>query len=85
VQKRHLAKYIAYHEGKRTFCCVHLLGGGLRVWLKLRFQRIANPPSFARDVSGIGHWGVGDFELAISNGQQLAEAEPFIKQSFDET
>jgi predicted transport protein len=84
VQKKYLAKYVAYREGKRTFCCVHLLRGGLRVWLKLRFQRIANPPTFARDVAAVGHWGVGDFELAISNVDQLTEAEPLIKQSFEE-
>jgi predicted transport protein len=80
-----LAKYIAYREGKRTFCSLHLRRGGLRVWLKLEFKGIASPPVFARDVSAIGHWGVGEVELAISNGQQLTEAEDLIKQSFGET
>jgi predicted transport protein len=84
VEKRFLAKYIVYRDGKRIFCSVHLLHGGLRVWLKLRFHRIANPPAFARDVAAIGHWGVGDVELAVSNAQQLSEAEPLIKQSFEE-
>lgn len=84
VEKRYLAKYVAYSESKRTFCCVHLYRGGLRVWVKLKFQRIANRPTFARDVSAIGHWGVGDVELAISNTQQLNDAESLIKQSFVE-
>jgi predicted transport protein len=84
VEKRYLAKYVAYSESKRIFCCIHLYRGGLRVWVKLKFQRIANPPAFARDVSAIGHWGVGDVELAISNTQELNDAESFIRQSFVE-
>lgn len=57
IKKRYLAKYIAYGDRKRIFCSVHLQRGGLRVWLKLDFQGLTSPPSFARDVSRIGHWG----------------------------
>ncbi len=84
VQKKYLAKYIAYRHGKRTFCCAHLQRGGLRVWLKLKFHRLPKPPAFARDVSGIGHWGMGDLELGVTHAQQLTDAEPLIRQSFDE-
>jgi predicted transport protein len=84
VEKRYLAKYIAYRDGKRIFCCVHLQQGGMRVWLKLNAPRLSNLPVFARDVSKTGHWGVGDLELAITSPQQLAEAQPLIAQSFVE-
>lgn len=83
VQKRIRQMYIAYGDGKRTFCSVHLRRGGILIWLKLKFGRLVNAPSFARDVSAIGHWGVGDVEMAVSNAQQLAEAEPLIRQSFE--
>lgn len=82
--KRYLAKCIAYDRGKRSFCSVHLQQGGLRVWLRLKYSRLINPPAFARDVSGIGHWGAGDLELGITSLAQLHEAEPLIRQSFDE-
>jgi predicted transport protein len=76
-----LAKYIAYCDGKRIFCCVHLQQRGLRVWLKLHCEHL---PTFARDVSNVGHWGVGDLELAITTPQEWAEAQPLIEQSFAE-
>jgi predicted transport protein len=84
LEKRYMAKYIAYRDGKRIFCCVHLQQGGMRVWLKLDPQRLPMLPPFARDVSNIGHWGVGDVELAITNPQQLTDAQPLIAQSFAE-
>lgn len=83
VEKHFLAKCIAYREGKRTFCSVCLLQRGLRIWLKTKFHRLINPPDFARDVSTIGHWGVGDVELAITNLQQFREAEAIIRQCFE--
>ena len=71
IEKRYLAKSIAYRCGKRTFCSLHIRQGGLRVWLYLKYARLENPPPFARDVSSVGHWGGGDLELAISSISQL--------------
>ncbi len=84
IAPRYLAKSIAYDRGKRSFCSVHLQQAGLRIWLRLKYRRLPNPPTFARDVSGVGHWGPGDLELGITALAQLQEAEPLIRQSFDE-
>ena len=82
VAKRYLKMHIAYDRGKHSFCTVHLQQGGLRVWLKLKYSRLTKAPTFARDVCGVGHWGVGDLELGITSLAQLQEAEPLIRQSF---
>jgi predicted transport protein len=84
IEKQHLKMYIAWREGKRCFYSTHIGRGGLRVWLKLKFQHISIRPAFARDVAAVGHWGIGDLELAITSAQQLGEAEPLIKRSFEE-
>ena len=83
IEKRILAKYIAFLSNRRGFCSLHLGQGGLRVWVKLKYARLARPPSFARDVSNVGHWGVGDVELAITEKGQLEEACGLIRQSFE--
>jgi len=75
-------KYITYRNNKRVFCCVHVYSSGLRIWLKLKYNRLNNPPSFARDVSNIGHWGTGDVELRVDDLSQIPEAISLIKQSF---
>ena len=83
IDKRYLAKCVSYSYGRHIFCSVHLLKGGLRVWLKLKYSRLESAPSFARDVSNIGHWGVGDLELAVTSVSQLDESSPLIRESFD--
>ena len=83
VRRRHLAKHIAYEYGSRVFCTVHLQKGGLRMWLKLDYSELDSPPSNIRDVSKIGHWGVGNVEVRIDNQRVLQSAKPYIRQSFE--
>ncbi|MHB1158444.1 MAG: type I restriction endonuclease [Phycisphaerales bacterium] len=83
IEKDCHAKYISYRCGKAIFCNVHIQQGRLRVWLKLKYSRLDNPPTFARDVSNVGHWGTGDLELAISDLSQLDEAAMLIRKSFE--
>jgi hypothetical protein len=83
IDRRHVAMTINYVDTKAIFCCLRLLQGGLRVWVKLKYSHLDKPPSFARDVSGLGHYGVGDLELAISSMAQLNEATLLIRQSYE--
>lgn len=84
VQRKHLAKYISYMHGKNIFCCVHIQKSGFRIWLKLNYSRLEKPPDYIRDVSNIGHWGVGDVEIGIDSLEKLQISKSFIKQSFEE-
>jgi predicted transport protein len=84
VQKKYRAKTVNYSHGKNIFCSVHLYTSGLRVWLKLRYSDLADPPKYARDVSNIGHWGVGDLELAIKSPETFQNAKTLIRKSFEE-
>jgi hypothetical protein len=85
VDKYFRSKSINYRREKHIFCCIHLFATDLRVWLKLKYGRLATPPpAFARDVPHAKHWGVGDLELRITNLAQLDEAANLIRQSYEE-
>ncbi|MBN2269247.1 MAG: hypothetical protein JXN61_01450 [Sedimentisphaerales bacterium] len=83
ISKTVQKKYITYCSSKKIFCCVHIYDSGLRIWLKLKYSRLDDPPSFARDVSSIGHWGTGDLELRISDLSHIPQATSLISQSFN--
>jgi predicted transport protein len=83
VERRCVAMTINYLCAGSIFCCVELQKGGMRVCLKLKYSHLETPPSFARDVTNIGHYGVGDLQLAITNLAQLEEAAPLIRKSFE--
>jgi len=81
VKRRYLSKYVRYSHFKNIFCCVHLQKSGLRVWLKLKYSDLENPPEYVRDVSNIGHWGVGNVELAIDSLERFQYAKFLIQKS----
>lgn len=82
IEKKYLAKYVRYSHGKNIFCCVCVYNSGLRVWLKLNYSDLESPPRYARNVSNIGHWGVGDVEFAIDSLDRLQDVKRLIIKSF---
>jgi len=83
ITRAYKSKYVSWALHKAIFCCAHLQQGGLRVWVKTDPKAIDPSIAFARDVSKIGHWGVGDVELAVGSVERLRDAERFIRASFD--
>jgi predicted transport protein len=83
VTRVYKAKYITWSLDKAIFCCAHLQQSGLRVWLKIDPKTLGPSQSFARDVSKIGHWGVGDVELAINSLERLRDSEAYVRKSFE--
>jgi len=83
VTRAYKSKYISWSLEKAIFCCAHLQQGGLRVWVKTDPEALDVSLSFARDVTRIGHWGVGNVELAVNSVDRLRDAEAFVRESFE--
>jgi predicted transport protein len=75
----------SYTHEANIFCSIVLWKSGLRIYLKLNYAGLENPPEYARDVSNVGHWGVGDVELAANNLETLEGAKAFVRRSFGES
>ncbi len=84
VQKKELKYYYAYKR-IRNFACLELKtqSSELLIYLKQDYDDLDTPPSFARDVSDIGHYGTGNLELRIQNFNQLEGSKPLIEESYE--
>ncbi|MBU1936665.1 hypothetical protein KKG05_04640 [bacterium] len=83
VEKQCLRRYINFRYGKEIFCSIVIWQNKLGVYLKLKHGRLSNTPKFARNVSNVGHWGIGDLELAINSLSQLEATTELIRKSFE--
>jgi predicted transport protein len=83
ITRSYKSKTVNWTLDKAIFCCAHLQQGGLRVWVKTDPKVLDASATFARDVSRIGHWGVGDVELAVNSLDRLRDAEAFVRKSFE--
>jgi predicted transport protein len=74
-------RYIGF-VAKTNFTDVLLQKSKIKIWLNLRKGTIDDPKKFARDISNVGHWGNGDYEINISNDENLEYLISLIKQAY---
>ncbi len=88
IEKRVLKIYVAYGCAARgprlkgTFCYMVIQQHSVVLYLRLKYARMEQPPSFARDVSS-QRWGNCKLALNISSLAQFEQAAPLIRQSLE--
>ena len=74
--------YIAF-VSKTNFTDVEIRRKKLKIYLNLRKGELEDPRNIARDVSTIGHWGNGDYQIYFNNEQDLDYIMSLVKQSYN--
>lgn len=73
--------YIAF-KGKNNITDVVIQNKALKLFINLKKGELEDYNAFARDISNVGHWGNGDYEILISNDDNLEYVLSLIKQSW---
>ncbi len=74
-------QYVAY-KISQNIVCMELQKQRVLLFLKLNPKEIANPPKISRDVSEVGHYGTGDFEIILKSMDDLDIARPYIEMAY---
>jgi restriction endonuclease Mrr/predicted transport protein len=72
-------QYVAFRLGKRTFCSVIPQKKKLRIVLPLEPPKVDHPG--ARDLTLIGHWGVGDLEIPLYGEEEIEQVMAWIREA----
>ncbi|MDD4426451.1 MAG: DUF5655 domain-containing protein, partial [Mariniphaga sp.] len=62
-------------------CDIHIQKKGLKMWINLKKGNLDDPKKITRDVSETGHWGNGDYELLITDTDNLEYIMSLVKQA----
>lgn len=73
--------YIGFKKDS-NFVDIHLQKSQIKLWLNLEYGSLEDPREIARDMSDIGHWGNGDYEIKIGPDDDLDYLMTLIKQSY---
>ena len=74
--------YVAFKRSEKNFWCVQFLDKGLWTWLNLKMGELEDTKNITRDVSQIGHYGTGDYRLAIKKMEDIDYAIQLIFQAY---
>jgi len=72
--------YIAFVSNSNVVD-IHIQKNGLKLWLNLKKGDIEDPNKLTRDVSTLGHYGNGDYEITMQNEEKLDPILELIKLS----
>ncbi len=73
-------EYIAFKKDK-NIVDIHIQKKGLKIWINLKKGTLDDPKQITRDVSSTGHWGNGDYELIITDTNNLEYIMSLAKQA----
>jgi predicted transport protein len=65
-----------------NFVDIHPQKTKLKLWINLPRGALDDPEKITRDVSEVGHWGNGDYEVTIESSEPLDYLITLIKQSY---
>lgn len=72
--------YVAFVAGSNVID-IRIQQNGLKMWLNLAKGELDDPKELSRDVSNVGHWGNGSYEIKIVNDENFEYILSLIRQS----
>jgi predicted transport protein len=72
-------QYIAFNKG-RNICGITINKNSLKIFINMKIGQLDDPKQIAKDVSNIGHWGNGDYQIQVENDANLEYIMSLIKQ-----
>lgn len=72
---------IGFTKDGKIFTDIHVQKAGLKMWINLKHGVLDDPKGIARDVSSVGHWGNGDYEIIVHDTKNLEYIMSLVKQA----
>ena len=72
-------QYIAFRKA-RNIVCMNIQKKQIRMWIGAKKGTLDDAKGLARDVSALGHWGTGDYEVAVTDDKDLEYIMSLVKQ-----
>lgn len=72
---------VGFKINNNIFCDIVLQGKGLKIYLNLKSGELQDQKNVARDVSNVGHWGNGSYEIKLTDLEDIDYISSLLKQS----
>ncbi len=80
IEQKPLKIYMAFKKGK-NITDVAVLKKSLKITINLKAGQLDDPKKLAQDVSNIGHWGNGDYQVQVDSDRDLEYIMSLVKQA----
>lgn len=74
--------FVGFKVNGNTFCDVVFQSKSLKLFINLKSGELEDAKEIARDVSNVGHWGNGAYEIKFKNTENIEYILSLVKQSY---
>lgn len=72
--------YLSFWKGMQYICSMQLQNSSIKIVINLPKGKLDDSKGLTRDISGVGHWGMGDYEVKTADTRFLEYIMSLIKQ-----
>lgn len=76
--------YVAFKKDNRNITDIEIQKKGLKLFLNVKRGSLCDPRRLARDISSVGHWGNGDYEIKTTDDRNLEYIMSLVKQALEQ-
>ena len=73
--------YLAFKIGRNNITDIQIQNKNLKIFINMKRGDLEDPKKMTRDISSIGHWGNGDYQISVSDTKNIEYIMSLIKQS----
>ena len=73
--------YLAFKIGRNNITDIQIQNKNLKIFINMRRGDLEDPKKMTRDISSIGHWGNGDYQISVSDTKNIEYIMSLIKQA----
>ena len=84
IEVNHWKYYFVFKTNNKIVVSASVLSNSIKTWINLKETELNDPDNRIRDVSNIGHHGVGNYEFKINSEDDFYYFDKLFKQSYNE-
>lgn len=84
IEINHWKYYFVFKTNNKIVVSASVLSNSIKSWINLKETELNDPDNRIRNVSEVGHHGVGDYEFKINSEDDFYYFDKLFKQSYDE-
>ncbi len=71
-----------FYKNKKNILSVEIQTNAIKVTLNAKFGSLVDDKKLLRDVSNIGHWGNGDYQIKLEHEDLFKDVLKLVKQLY---
>ncbi len=80
----HTKYYFVFKVNNKIIVSAYIQTNHIKTWINLKESELHDPDNRVRDVSSIGHQGIGDYEFVVKSEEDFYYFDKLFRQAYDE-